>query len=189
MHKNTDKSKLIFKKTFQKKRKGFTLIELLLVIAIISILASSVLSAISFARAKGVDVTIKSNLKNIVSNAEIQLDNVGCYAAAGPCGPSTPALVETNITEGDAAICPTTGDSIFATPSIMTQIANAEEKGVMVYCSSTAGGAAWAVIAQLTADPVSGWCIDSSGFSGLHDLEDSTPEEMWDELTEGVCTN
>lgn len=54
-----------------KSQKGFTLIELLVVIAIIGILSSVVLASLNSARDKAKDVSIKSNLRNAISQAEI----------------------------------------------------------------------------------------------------------------------
>lgn len=54
-----------------KYQKGFTLIELLVVIAIIGILSSVVLASLNSARVKARDVTIKSNLKNAISQGEL----------------------------------------------------------------------------------------------------------------------
>jgi len=60
--------------------KGFTLIELLVVIAIIGVLASVVLASLNTARAKGSEVAIKSNLKNIIPQAELTYDAPGNYS-------------------------------------------------------------------------------------------------------------
>lgn len=54
-----------------KYKKGFTLIELLVVIAIIGLLSSVVLASLNSARVKARDVTIKSNLKNAISQGEL----------------------------------------------------------------------------------------------------------------------
>lgn len=55
--------------------RGFTLIELLVVIAIIGILSSVVLASLNTARNKGADASIKSNLANARSEAELYYDN------------------------------------------------------------------------------------------------------------------
>src|SRR4051812_1934901 len=57
------------------KEQGFTLIELLVVIAIIGILSSVVLASLNTARGKGADATIKGNLDQIRTQAEVVYDN------------------------------------------------------------------------------------------------------------------
>lgn len=54
--------------------KGFTLIELLVVIAIIGLISSVVLASINSARAKAQIASTNSNLKSLVSQAEILYD-------------------------------------------------------------------------------------------------------------------
>lgn len=61
-------------------KKGFTLIELLVVIAIIGILSSIVLASLNSARARGQEANIKSNLKNIQTQAELSYDTPGNYS-------------------------------------------------------------------------------------------------------------
>ena len=70
---------LILKNRLNNK-KGFTLIELLVVIAIIGVLASVVLSSLNSARKKGQIVAIKSNLKNMIPQAELAYDGPGNYS-------------------------------------------------------------------------------------------------------------
>ena len=58
------------------KNKGFTLIELLVVVAIIGILASVILASLNSARNKGKGASIKSNLRNMITQMELSyLDN------------------------------------------------------------------------------------------------------------------
>jgi prepilin-type N-terminal cleavage/methylation domain-containing protein len=72
-----DKLLLLFTQTKGNKKqskswcRGFTLIELLVVIAIIGVLSSVVLASLNSARSKAVDASIKSNLKNAISQGEI----------------------------------------------------------------------------------------------------------------------
>lgn len=66
-----------------KNNKGFTLIEMLVVIAVIGILAATVLTALGPARNKAKDTRIISSLQQIRSVVETQYDaSAGTYPAA-----------------------------------------------------------------------------------------------------------
>lgn len=60
--------------------KGFTLIELLIVISIIGILSSIVLSSLTSAKGKGVNASLKNNLSNLRTQAEIFFDDNGTFS-------------------------------------------------------------------------------------------------------------
>ncbi|MBK5215843.1 MAG: DUF1566 domain-containing protein [Candidatus Pacebacteria bacterium] len=79
-----------------KYHKGFTLIELLVVIAIIGILSSVVLASLNTARTKGQIAAIKSNLKNIIAQAELAYDGPGNYSTV--CGSSRDPKIDSMIT-------------------------------------------------------------------------------------------
>jgi len=64
------------------KQKGFTLIELMVVISIISLFSSIAFASFATTRVKAQEATIKSDLKNIKSQAEIAFNNVGNYSTA-----------------------------------------------------------------------------------------------------------
>jgi len=87
-----------------KHQKGFTLIELLVVIAIIGVLASVVLASLNSARAKAGDTSVKSNLSNIRSTAELYYSEMGRYGSftgtyyAGDCLTNSTMFRETSIT-------------------------------------------------------------------------------------------
>lgn len=61
-------------------RKAFTLIELLVVIAIIGILAGVVIASLNSARTKGRIASIKSNLKNLQTQAIMYHSDTGTFA-------------------------------------------------------------------------------------------------------------
>lgn len=144
------------KHTYQK---GFTLIELLVVIAIIGLLSSVVLASLNTARAKGADASIKSNVANIATQAEVQYDEVGCYAADGvTCSSSVPAAVAEADCVGAAGIF---ADTIIAQQ--ITAANGALGAAGFTSCSASAGGTAWALVFQLKADNTTAICIDSVG--------------------------
>lgn len=143
------------------KQRGFTLIELLVVIAIIGILSGVVLASLNTARQKAADASIKANLNGIRPQAELVYDSNNCYAdgvaassgcAAGAVAPAT---------------CPSTADTIFAEPTVSNAIATAKAQsaGTLNACSSTANQTAYAIVTQLRANSLTGWCIDSTGKS------------------------
>jgi len=56
-------------------QKGFTLIELLVVIAIIGMLSSIILGALNNSRNKAANASVKSNLANLRSQADLYYDS------------------------------------------------------------------------------------------------------------------
>ena len=136
-----------------KQQQGFTLIELLMVLAIMSLLMSVVLAALTSARGKGGDAAVKSNLVNIRSQAALYFSDYGDYAV-------------------ESDVC-TAG--IFSTDlRISAAIAAAQKSGGgAAICSSsdgavTSGGTAksWAIAVPLKTAPTPGyWCVDSLGAS------------------------
>ena len=85
-----------------KYQKGFTLIELLVVIAIIGVLASVVLASLNSARTKGQIAAIKSNLKNMIVQAELSYDDTGSYS--GSCA-SVQKMIDAINNSGGTAAC------------------------------------------------------------------------------------
>ena len=65
-------------------KKGFTLIELLVVVAIIGILAATILAALGSARKQGTDASIKSELNSARSEGEIYY-NSNSFSYSGVC--------------------------------------------------------------------------------------------------------
>lgn len=127
--------------------------ELLVVIAIIGILASVVLASLNSARNKGGDASVKSNLNNMRSQAEIYYDdNTNSYN--GVC-----ALVGAN----------TIGAGVRAAEA-------AYDNGASTYADATASTfdnaqchddpnawVAWVPVKASTVGAPRAWCVDSTG--------------------------
>ncbi len=134
---------------------GFTLIELLVVIAIIGILSSVVLSALSSARAKGIDTSIKSNLANLRVEAQTYYELTSTLTYQGVC-----ALTGTN----------TIGDSVNASEKarsggVVTAYADVTPSTWnTAQCHDSANGwVVWVPLKASTSASPAGWCVDSTG--------------------------
>ncbi len=125
------------------------MIELLVVIAIIGILSAVVLASLNTARSKGSDATVKSNLANARSQAELfYYANTDSYDT-----------VCTNVTVGSTksayALTKAAADAAGATYSV-----GAVGSATVGVCNDDVG--AWAAQAPLKS-PVGFFCVDSTG--------------------------
>ncbi len=94
----------------QNSNKGFTLIELLVVVAIIGILSSVVLASLSSAREKARIASVKSNMKNMVTEAELYYSDNGTYSGmcnntTGACNGTMAKYCNSIISNGDTVAC------------------------------------------------------------------------------------
>ncbi len=104
-------------KSMKDKDQGFTLIELLVVIIIIGILAAIAIPVFLSQRKKGVDASIKSDLKNAATNIETwATDNPSAaipsetWNNAGAVAPATGAVLALKASPGNTVqVMPSTG--------------------------------------------------------------------------------
>jgi type IV pilus assembly protein PilA len=138
------------------KNRGFTLIELLVVIAIIGLLSAVVLASLNSARAKGADASIKSNLKNAMTQAQLYYDNQTPNSYTGLCADATIAAA-INAAKSSAGISAAT-NSVLATAGSNT-LATCHENG-----------SSFAIEVPLKSNSANGWCVDDTGVSrqGTH---------------------
>jgi prepilin-type N-terminal cleavage/methylation domain-containing protein len=134
-----------------KRNKGFTLIELLVVVAVIGIFAAVTLMAIDRSRAKGVNTSVKANLRTVSQQVEMRFLNVfsGTYGTVDhTLGPCTPTPV----------------GSVFDDATIQRVVTELQRQtGSTPVCASTS--TKWAVSAQLkTAEEGNSyWCVETEG--------------------------
>ena len=143
---------------YKNKYSGFTLIELLVVIAIIGILASIVLVSLNTAREKGIEAAIKSNLKNMIPQAELSYINNYSTACAGV------AKMMTSIDDsGGNSACYSYSNG---TTEIYTR---------------------WGVSATLNSDSNKNWSVDNSGVVEWDTVDASSSTMNWTAAT-AACT-
>ncbi len=135
-----------------KLTRGFTLIELLVVIAIIGVLSSVVLASLNTARSKGNDAAIQANLSTVKTQSQLYFDSNNSYG--------TGTTVLGDCTAGDIA------DTLFLDTTIQNVIAAVEVENSTgsVMCNSTP--TAYLMYSPLVTTAGTGWCVDSTGFSG-----------------------
>lgn len=120
-------------------QKGFTLIELLIVIAIISLLATTLLPSLNNTRAKGDDARRKVTLKSLQSQIALQTDTgVSGYSNIFSTSGDTKAKLDELVAQ--TGLTTTDYDAISDATS-------------------------YAVVFPLKADPTKYWCIDATGVS------------------------
>jgi prepilin-type N-terminal cleavage/methylation domain-containing protein len=131
----------------------FTLIELLVVIGIIGVLSAVVLASLNSARIKGADASVKSNLANMRSQADLWYSNnsetYGTWNA------------------GTKATCPVAvvAGSIMNDPNIIKAIASALSAAGNGTSCQVSGGSYAIAVGMDTANQA--WCVDSQGTSKL----------------------
>jgi len=136
------------------KNKGFTLIELLVVIAIIGILSSVVLASLSSARTKGQVAAIQSTMSSLRAQAEVGMIN-GKYLK------NLCTVATSNTTPGGLA-------------TLLKSIDNAQTtsaKGKNMKCGQDTAATdqpyKWGAQIDLPTNPVTIFCSDSTGYSGI----------------------
>lgn len=142
--------------SFKKSSKGFTLIELSVVVAIIALLAGTILVSLSCARKRALVSRVKSELSSLRAQGALYEAKTGHYGSAFA---------------GSGTSCTGSGAGIFGDTSeegmsrLMTDIV---ANGGTVYCfsvdnNSDGNADAWAVSADWGGGE--SWCVDSTGNS------------------------
>jgi len=155
-------------KTF---RRGFTLIELMVVIAIIGILAATVIVALNSAKAKAKDTRIMNNIAQIRKLAVNYQINTGSFSGLTGCnssstnGCATSTWVSTNDDQDESK------QKISDLAKDSQQIGGTSMSSVLLTGTAVTGGKNFVVFGRLPsksgASPASSYyyCLDSQGGS------------------------
>ena len=139
------------KKSFHK---GFTLIELLVVVAIIALLAATILASLGSARTKARDARVVSELSSLRAQMELFSNSNGFTYGSSTnayCGSSPWNISSAQPTNGPQTLIQGISNDLNGSPSSFSNMA----------CNTS--GTAWAVSALLPGG--SYWCVDSNGSS------------------------
>jgi type IV pilus assembly protein PilA len=119
--------------------KGFTLIELLVVVAIIALLAATILSSLGSARSKAKDAKIQAQMSNMRAQAELYYSSNNGYSTT---------MFTTSSTSNGLQELVTAVDTDNGSGAVTTQ----------------ASASSWAVLADMVST-TNKWCVDSNGAS------------------------
>lgn len=147
-------------------RPGFTLIELLVVIAIIGMLASVILAAVSSVLGKGADAAIKSQLRDVETQAQLDYNshNPPCYDGntAGTCIGVPGVRFDLSVGCTISLLC---NDTVIYNALSAALAASANTTGGFIAMCQGSGGISYGFAVQLRSNSGLAWCIDSVGDS------------------------
>jgi prepilin-type N-terminal cleavage/methylation domain-containing protein len=137
-----------------KKNRGFTLIELLVVVAIIGILATVVIVALTDSRTKGADGTVKSQLLHARSQAEVFF-NTNTVAVLSYTNVCTNGLV--------GGIQGIGAQILYSARAVGLAAYTINGTGTLTTATCNSNASAYAAEVPLKSGGM--WCIDSTGKS------------------------
>lgn len=137
-------------KNMLKSKKGFTLIELLIAVALIGLMATIVLAALSDSRWKSNDAKVRAQLNRVRTAGALYFTNFGNYGAT------------TAVCTNGMFVEPTSGMDKYDLDVPGTTWPTSTQ----IVCGSN--GSAYAVKATLNNDGVAAyWCVDNTGASRM----------------------
>lgn len=161
-------------------RRAFTLIELLVVVGIIALLSSIVLAALNSARAKGAEAAIRSNLRNMISAAELSYDAANPNSYSNACTPVA-SMISSIVNIGGRASCNSIDGKRWGASALINPIASknwsVDSGGVVTWDSTNiAGGAQLSWNAAVAACAASGGRMPSvEQWKALRDAYNPVP--------------
>ncbi len=137
------------RKMQEENEDGFTLIELLVVIIIIGILAAIAIPVFLNQRKKGVDASIKSDLRTIANELETYYTDYQAYPATAPTGSGNLTIGSDSVSLSAGNTVTTTYQNTASQPTYCIVGNNSKASHNWVYVSSQGG----LQVATITACP------------------------------------